>query len=284
MGTLVAAMGVSHVPSHTAYPEMAPPEKLRAIRAAWATLKDALAAAQPDLIVAVSNDHFQNFFPVQPAFCVGTGDTHVMPAKINARQLKLDSRPVAGSPGFAGHLLRTADAERLPLAFSDALIFMDEISIPQRFLDPDNRLPVVPILTNCLNRHQPSPRRFFELGAVIARAIAHDPDNRRIAVIATGGLSHDPLGPNWCLVDEAFDRRFLALLEAGDTEQLFGEYTLERIMEPGKGGTPELLNWFVALGAVGAGRKATVLCYESVPEWATGVGYAMWPIDGFQAR
>jgi protocatechuate 4,5-dioxygenase beta chain len=280
MGRLAAAIAVSHVPSHTAYPEMAPPEKLRAIRAAWAALKDRLAQAAPDLVVAVSNDHFQNFFPVQPPFCVGTAETHVMPAEVNAKPLKLESRMVAGNPDFAAHLLRTAEAAGAPLAFSDEIVFMDEISIPQRFLDPDNRIPVVPILTNCLNRHQPTPRSFFALGALIARAIADEPGNRRIAVIATGGLSHDPLGPNWCLVDEAFDRRFLALLESGDTERLFGEYTLARILEPGKGGTPELLNWFTALGAVGAGRKAQVLCYESVPEWATGVGYAAWPVGG----
>jgi hypothetical protein len=97
-------------------------------------------------------------------------------------------------------------------------------------------------------------------------------------VIATGGLSHDPTGPNWCLIDEKFDRRFLDHLVQGSTESLLREYTLERIFQPGKGGTPEILNWFAALGAVGAGTTATLLCYEPVREWATGMGYVAWDI------
>ena len=280
MSTLVAVMGVSHAPSHTALPELAPPEQLSVIRESWVTLKRRFEAAKPDLVVAISNDHFQNFFPVQPPFCVGTAEAHVMPAEASARQLKLSPQRVAGDPGFAAHLLAVAEAEGLPLAYSDELIFQDEISIPQRFLDPDNKIPVVPILTNCLNRNVPSPRSFLALGAAIAKAIARDPASRRVAVIGTGGLSHDPLGPNWCLVDEAFDRRFLALLASGETETLLNEFTLEKIFAPGKGGTPEILNWFTALGAAGAGAKADVLCYLPVPEWATGVGYATWPVAG----
>lgn len=278
MSTLVAAMAVAHVPSHTAYPELAPPDQLGRITAAWSSLRAKLAAAQPDIVVAISNDHFLNFFPVQPAFCVGTGEAYDMPAATHAQRLKLETRSVAGSPAFAEHLLTVADDCRMPLAFSDDLIFIDEFSIPQRFLDPENRMAWLPILTNCLNRNRPSPRTFFALGEVVVQAIARDDADRCVAVIATGGLSHDPLGPNWCLVDEAFDRRFLALLESGDTDALFAEFTPEKILEPGKGGTPETLNWFAALGAVGAGARAEILCYEPVPAWATGVAYASWPL------
>lgn len=276
MGELVAALGVSHAPGQTAFPEIAPPDKWERIRAAWHELETRLNAASPDIIVAISNDHLQNFFRVQPAFCVGRADAHVLPTKSQAGWLRLESRAVPGHPAFAETLIGIAAARGVDLAFSEDLVFHDEFSVPWHFLAPDDRVGFVPILTNCLNRDPPSPRRFFELGRVIAAAIADRPPEERIAVIGTGGLSHDPMGPNWCLIDEAFDRRFLQLLVAGQTEVLFREYTLERIFEPGKGGTPEILNWFTALGAVGHGKKATMICYESVPELATGLGYLVW--------
>src|SRR5262249_4428809 len=158
--------------------------------------------ARPDLVVAVSNDHFVNFSFLQPPFCVGTAEIHAMPGRARAARLKLPTINVSGSPSFAAHLLKTAEALCFPLTYSEELIFSDEISIPQRFLDPDNEFSWLPIMTNCLNHNRPTPKTFFRLGEVIARAIEQDEAaRRRVALVVTGGLSHDPLGPNWCIID-----------------------------------------------------------------------------------
>lgn len=279
MGKLVAAFAVSHAPGQTGRPEAAPPEKKERIFGAWNELKRKLEASVPDLIVGISNDHFQNFFRVQPSFCVGTGEAHMLPNESFAKKLRLDSRSVKGHVDFAWSLVNTASENGMDLAYSEELIFEDEFAIPKHFLDPSDRIPLVPILTNCLNRNQPSPKRFYELGKIIAKTIQRRPAEEKVAVIGTGGLSHDPTGPNWCLIDEEFDRRFLELLVNRDVEALFQEYTLKRIFEPGKGGTPEILNWFSVLGAVGGELKATVHGYEPVSEWATGMGYVSWEID-----
>jgi hypothetical protein len=278
MGKIVAAFGVSHAPGQTGIPELAPPTKKDNVYRAWDSLRARFEDARPDLLVGVSNDHLQNFFHVQPAFCIGTGETHILPMESYAKNVRLTSHPVQGHPSFAHDLIRTGSDNNVDLAFSDELYFRDDFSIPKHFLDPDDRVPLVPILTNCLHRNQPPPRRFLELGRVLAKTAESRPADERIAVIATGGLSHDPTGPNWCLIDQEFDRRFLQHLVQGTTEELVCEYTLEKIFQPGKGGTPEILNWFAALGAVGAGTTATLLCYESVPEWATGMGYVAWNV------
>ena len=65
----------------------------------------------------------------------------------------------------------------------------------------------------------------------------------------------------------------------GDTVPLFKEFTMERIFEPGIGGTPEILNWFAAVGTVPPGSKATLIAYEPVPQWATGMGYVAWNVE-----
>lgn len=278
MGKLVAAFAASHAPGQVGFPELAPAEKKDNVYRAWAELRRRFEEARPDVMVAISNDHLQNFHRVQPPFCVGTSEWHLLPRPAYAKMLRLAPRRFRGGVSFAEWLLRVAAESGRDLAFSEDLQFQDEFTVPKHFLDPEDRVPLVPILTNCLNRLQPPPRSFFELGRIVAKAIEGRPAGERVAVIATGGLSHDPTGPNWCLIDETFDRRFLDLLACGDTEALFREYTLERIFEPGKGGTPEVLNWFAALGAVGSGKRAEVLCYEPVPEWATGMGYVCWDL------
>ena len=57
----------------------------------------------------------------------------------------------------------------------------------------------------------------------------------RVAIMATGGLSHDPGGPKYFAVDEKFDRWFLELLGKGDPDLAVREVTPERLMAAGDG-------------------------------------------------
>ena len=279
MGKLVAVFAVSHAPGQTGFPEVIGTEKQEAVQKAWVNLRTRFKEARPDVLIGISNDHFQNFHRIQPPFCVGIADEHVFPREQQSKFLRLDSRIVRGDRAFSTLLLEIAAKEGMDLAYSEELQFQDEFSIPKHFLDPNDDVPFVPLLTNCLNRNPPSPRRFYELGRIISKAIERCETKARVAVIATGGLSHDPFGPNWCLIDEAFDRRFLDLIVRDDRETLFAEFTLDRIFEPGIGGTPEILNWFGALGVVPPDTAATLILYEPIPQWATGMGYLAWDID-----
>src|SRR5438093_5228307 len=96
----------------------------------------------------------------------------------------------------------------------------------------------------------------------------------RIAVIATGGLSHEPGGPRYFWVDEEFDRWFLDLLAKGDHETLLAECTLERMEEAGSGGTAELLSWFLVLAMTRG--PADVLAYMPAVAWRSGTGMVAW--------
>jgi len=94
-------------------------------------------------------------------------------------------------------------------------------------------------------------------------------DARRIGVIATGGMSHDPGERNHGIIDEAFDRQFLDAMEHADTERL-KNYTVAQLRAAGAGAV-ELLNW-IALGGALQGARGEVLAYEPVVPWATGIG------------
>jgi aromatic ring-opening dioxygenase catalytic subunit (LigB family) len=110
--------------------------------------------------------------------------------------------------------------------------------------------PLVPFWVNCFIAPQPTARRCFAAGRHIARVVAEGP--WRVAVIATGGLSHFPglLLSRVGTSDTAFDRRLVSLMEAGDHEPLCA-LTMKDLDESG---SHEFLNWMVLVGAVGPAR------------------------------
>src|SRR3546814_11172903 len=75
-------------------------------------------------------------------------------------------------------------------------------------MDEANPLPIVPLALNTYYApNQPTPRRCYALGQAIRRAVESYPEDIKVAVIASGGLSH-------FVVDEELDR---GLIEASRT-------------------------------------------------------------------
>jgi catalytic LigB subunit of aromatic ring-opening dioxygenase len=109
--------------------------------------------------------------------------------------------------------------------------------------------PILPIFQNtCYPPNQPSPRRSFAFGEAIGEAIRSWPESARVAVVASGGLSH-------FIVDEELDRRLLTALEEKD-KQTLTSLPRERLYSA----TSESLNWV----AVGGAMQATDLQFELV--------------------
>src|SRR5205823_5401562 len=73
---------------------------------------------------------------------------------------------------------------------SHDLEFWDDVSVPAHFLMPEGSLPIVPVLTNCVAPPLPTPKRSWALGSFVRRFIEGRPAHERIALIATGGISH----------------------------------------------------------------------------------------------
>lgn len=76
------------------------------------------------------------------------------------------------------------------------------------------------------------------------------------------------------LVNEEWDRRFLALLEKGDTEGVLS-MTFETVEEEAGHGGHEILNWVALMGAMG-GRPAEIVGYEPVLEWICGMAFVRY--------
>jgi aromatic ring-opening dioxygenase catalytic subunit (LigB family) len=275
MADIVAAMAMTHSPGLTGWFDRASPEDQRLALEATADMRRRLLAARPDVLVMVSNDHLLNW-PINnvPDFTVGIAETHVGPADWFDEWLAMERYQVPGHPTLARFLVNEGARRRLHLAYLRAMQFDDGVSVPTHYLNPDGRLALVPITMNCTVPPIPTPERAYEVGTVLRDVMRAYPGPERIAVIATGGLSHEPGGPRYFWVDEEFDRWFLDLLKHGDHARLLRECTLERMEEAGSGGTAELLAWILVL-AFTAG-PADVLAYMPAVAWRSGTGMVVW--------
>ncbi|MGH7263319.1 MAG: hypothetical protein ACREMB_00495 [Candidatus Rokuibacteriota bacterium] len=275
MARVVAAMATTHGPGLTGWFQAAPVEYQRQAKDALDEMRRRLEAARPDVLIAFANDHLLNW-PIgnTPEYTVGIGAEHVGPAEWFDEWLGLGEYRIPGHPALARHLVTEGARRRLALAYLRRMAFDDGISVPMHYLNPGGRIPLVPVTMNCTVPPIPTPERAYQVGTILREVLRDYPGDERIAVIATGGLSHEPGGPRYLWVDEEFDRWFLGLLEKGDHMALLRECTLERMEEAGSGGTAELLAWILVL-AFTAG-PADVLAYMPAVAWRTGTGMVLW--------
>ena len=129
-------------------------------------------------------------------------------------------------------------------------------------------IPVVPVLLNTYYPpNAPTARRCYEVGRKIARAIERSESKLRVAVAASGGLSH-------FVVDEELDRKVLNAIKTKDSEALKGLTRNEL-----NSGSSEILNWIMAAGM---SEKLTNNWAEYYPGrrtpagTGTGLGFVTW--------
>jgi aromatic ring-opening dioxygenase catalytic subunit (LigB family) len=274
---IVAAMAATHAPGLTGWFDQASEADRTMVREGYGELRRRLEAARPDVLLMLSNDHLLNW-PINntPDYTVGIGEEHVGPADWFDEWLALSKYRVKGRPDLARTIVREGARHGIMFAYLTRLELDDGISVPLHYLTPAMQVPLVPITMNCTVPPIPSSERAYRLGQVLRDIVTTRwPAEARVAVIATGGLSHEPGGPRYLQVDEAFDRWFLALLATGDHSRIVRECTVERMEAAGSGGTAELLAWIAALPFTSG--PAEVLGYSPALAWRTGTGMVAWP-------
>lgn len=254
------------------------------------------AEIDPDIVVVVGDDQHEWFFDdVQPSFTIYCGD-QVVNAAIDPEKMKTKS------PGIALAMSASHPPEDqtypVPAALAHAIIeqvvadeFDVAISAQQRSnargligvghavgfiyrrILKDRPVPVVPILLNTyFPPNQPSPKRCYEFGQSIGRAIAGwngANAEKRVAICASGGISH-------FVIDEEFDTRMLTAIKQRDARTLCAE--------PGamfRSGTSETKNWITVAGILSETELAMTLVdyvpsYRSEGGTGCGMAFATW--------
>ena len=275
MAQIVAAMAMTHAPGMTGWFTQAPKDQQELTLRATAELRQRLDAARPDVVIMFSNDHLLNW-PLNntPEYTVGIGDEHVGPADWFDEWLAMEKYHVPGHSSLARFIVNESARHGLALAHLRDMQFDDGISVPTHYLNPDGKFRLIPVTMNCTVPPIPEPARAYEVGAILRDVVRAYPGSERVAVVATGGLSHEPGGPRYFWVDEEFDRWFLDLLKHGDHAALLRECTLERMEAAGSGGTAELLAWILVLAFTRG--PADILAYMPAIAWRSGTGMVAW--------
>jgi hypothetical protein len=246
-----------------------------------AALKQTLVDVDPEVLLVVGDDHHEMFTEhLMPTFTLYWGATvHAIPPP--EEKIYETVRPAAWAlygddsetyqvdADLGRYLIEGLNASGFDVAHMDKQgegqsIGHTFITVRTRLSDPDKPMkPIVPVLVNTyFPPNVPTPSRCYALGRAIRELVESYPEDTRVAVIATGGLSH-------FVVDEQLDRAMLAALEAADEAAVTA-------LDPGAyvSGTSESLCWFTVGGACGDMTMETV---DYVPGYRTpaGTGCAM---------
>ena len=278
MGQIVAAFATSHAPGITGFPERAEPAQVEAIHWALHRLREQLEAARPDAVVGISVEHFTNFFLSNlPTFCIGIAESYLSPASQQFVDfLRIPQRTIPGHAALGRAILEEAlGSDFDPSSTAGDFGFDENFAVPFQFLMPERPLPVVPIVVNGVQPPFPTPRRCYQFGQMLGRAIGRQTAAERVALVATGGLSHWVGAPESGRIVGEFDRQVLDLLSRGRGAEI-AEWT-DRQIEPAGNGAHEIRTWLVLAGAVGE-RPFDVMAYAPVPAWLTGTAVACVPL------
>lgn len=263
-------------------------------RDALTTLADRFEAAKVDVVVIVGNDQNEIFqTDLMPALYIFAGESIFNePSSEAQRALMPPGIAVSESghkparretypchPALARHLVSELVSGGFDLTQSSTLPQNGSAwasGMPHAFgfvyrkIMRDQVLPHVPVVLNTFYPpNQPLASRCVALGGAMAQAIRSWPENLRVAVVASGGLTH-------FVIDEAFDRQVLDLMQAGDRDGL------SKLPESWlQSGTSEMKNWLpVATAAQATGLKMDIVdyvpCYRSPAGTGNAMGFVVW--------
>lgn len=273
MAKLVGVYAASHGPLLVREWEAVPQDQKHRLESAFGRLGQRIAALRPDVLIVVSPDHWSNFFLDNvPAVCIGVGASNEGPPEPWMKAFP--HRELAGHPGLALHLVREAMKQGFEPSVSHRLKLDHGVCIPlwRMGLDPLPR--IVPMLVNSIEPPLPSLSRCLAWGRQLANAIDSHEEIIRVAILATGGLSHSIGEPTMGAIYEDFDRETIRLFSSDERELV--SY-LEKNLPTHGNGSEEVRNWLVAHGAAG-GHGFELVDYLPVPKVIVGCGFASWTI------
>ncbi|WP_321932902.1 DODA-type extradiol aromatic ring-opening family dioxygenase [Burkholderia cenocepacia] len=271
--SLVFVGACSHAPGITGRAHRAEPKQRERFEAAMSELRRRMLAAQPDALLIVGAEHFANFFmDNMPAYAIGMADAYEGPIE-DEKWIGIARHRVPGDADLSRRIVQRVLSE-VDVAYSEEWRFDHGISVPLHFLTPDYDLPVIPANINCQGPPLTPLSRAWAFGDALRQACDAVPE--RIALVATGGISHWPCTPDSGRINEAWDRAFLSRWCAGDRDALLAYTDVETYLEAGQGGF-EIRTFIAAAAAAGTGR-GEVLHYAPIPLFAVGCTAATMPV------
>ena len=219
-----------------------------------------LAEKKPDVLLYVFNDHVTSFFfDHYSTFALGIDDEYQVADEGGGSR---DLPPVKGHAALSRHIGTSLMSDEFDMSF-----FMDKPLDHGLFSPLSALLPsqggwptqVVPLQIGVLQFPIPSARRCYKLGQALRRAIESFPEDLTVAIVATGGLSHQVHGERCGFNNPDWDAQFVDAL-ANDPESL-AQLTVAEYAQLGGMEGAEVIMWLVMRGALSANVTITHQSY-----------------------
>jgi gallate dioxygenase len=208
-----------------------------------------LAAKQPDVLFVIFNDHVTSFFfDHYSHFALGIGDSYA-PADEGGGARALP--PVRGHAALSHHIAAGLVADEFDLSYFQDKPLDHGCFSPLSMLWPHEPAwpgAIVPLQIGVLEFPIPSARRCYRLGQSLRKAIESYPEDLKVVLVATGGLSHQVHGERCGFNNTEWDEKFLELIERDPvrlTEMTHAEYATLGGVEGA-----EVIMWLVMRGAL----------------------------------
>ena len=275
MARIYAGLTTSHVPAIGAAMDLGKNEDpyWRPVFAGYEFTRHWIRQQPPDVVILVYNDHASAFsLELIPTFALGCGD-HFNPADEG-----WGPRPVPvvqGHAELAAHIAQSVILDEFDLTIVNRMDVDHGLTVPLSLVfgqPAEWPCRVIPLAVNVVQYPPPTGNRCYNLGRAIARAVESYPEDLRVMVWGTGGMSHQLQGPRAGLINPAFDNHFLDAI-GPRPEELLRIRHVEYLREAGSEGI-ELVMWLIMRGALHEHVQVLHRFYH-VPASNTAVGHLL---------
>ncbi len=276
MARITAGIACSHVPAIAAAIDLG-----KHAQPYWAPIFDGfveskrwMAAHRPDIAIVIYNDHASAFdASIFPTFAIGCAE-EFLPADEGWGRRPLP--PIRGHADLACHIAEKLILDEFDMTVVNRMDVDHGLTVPLNLLfgEPEPRdawpCPVIPLHVNVIQYPPPTGKRCYDLGQALRRAVESYPEDLKVVVFGTGGMSHQLQGTRAGLINREWDTRFLDLLTE-DPAALSRKQHLEYVREAGSEGI-ELVMWLAMRGSLNE-RVKEVYRFYHVPCSNTALGH-----------
>ena len=220
-----------------------------------------LEERQPDVLLMIYNDHITSFFfDHYSAFALGVDESYsVADEGGGARGVPA----IGGDAALSRHIVKSLFAQEFDMStFRDKSLdhgIFSPLSVFMQSKDAKWPVQIVPLQIGVLQFPIPTARRCYKLGQALRTAIESYPEDIKVAIVATGGLSHQVHGERCGFNNTEWDERFLELLE-NDPHALIEMTHADYARLGGMEGS-EVIMWLVMRGALSSAIRCTHRSY-----------------------
>jgi gallate dioxygenase len=253
MARIIGGLAVSHTPTIGFAVDHDKQEE-----AAWAPIFESfkpikrwLSDKKPDVLFYIFNDHVTSFFfDHYSAFALGVDERYEVADEGGGKR---DLPAIGGHAALSRHIGNSLMADEFDMSFFRDKPIDHGLFSPMSALMPFKDgwpVEVVPLQVGVLQFPIPTAKRCYNLGKALRRAIESYPEDLDVAIVATGGVSHQVHGERCGFNNPQWDEQFVDLF-VNDPQRLT-EITLAEYATLGGMEGSEVITWLIMRGALSA--------------------------------